>query len=114
MRGRDRDDEERSSFWKTCGKHLGIAPLFRRKPHSFESQQLLHWIADYMKLDFERNRGLVVIGAVLALLAFGNDVGGALAWLYATAITQAGQAVLLVGVSILVLFLVVDRFVTRP
>lgn len=65
------------------------------------------------KFDFNKNRGMVLVGALLLLLALGNDVASAVSGLYAWAQTSQGQAMLLVGVVLVVLFLALDRFVSK-
>jgi len=69
--------------------------------------------ANGSKFDFNRNRGIILVGAILAILALGNDVAGAVSGLYSWAQTSQGQAMLLVGVVLVVLFLALDRFVSK-
>ena len=66
-----------------------------------------------MQKGWNQNRVVVVGVAVLVILALGNDAFSAVRGLYAWAGTQAGQATLLVGISIIALFLVVERFVSK-
>jgi hypothetical protein len=62
---------------------------------------------------WNQNRAVVVVVAVLGVLALGNEAFSAVRGLYAWAVTQAGQAMLLVGIALIALFLVVERFVTK-
>lgn len=62
-----------------------------------------------MQFDVPNKRGLVLILALAAFLALANDVVAAVLGLYRWAVTSNGQAVLLVGILLLTLFLVIDR-----
>jgi len=62
------------------------------------------------KFNFARNRGVIVVSALLLLLATANDVVGAVTGLVAWARTSTGQAVLLVSVTLIMLILLLDRF----
>jgi hypothetical protein len=66
-----------------------------------------------MKLGIGSNRGVILIVAVVVLLGILNDFVGAVSGLYRWALTAQGQAMLLVGLVVVVLFLALDRFATR-
>jgi hypothetical protein len=66
-----------------------------------------------MQFDVSSNRGVILIVAVVLLLGILNDFVGAVSGLYRWALTAQGQAMLLVGLVVVVLFLALDRFATR-